>query len=60
MPGLSTTHCGVLRLVKITIKMKIKMEMEIFYLPIFDLQATLYEGGVRSPGFIHAPNILPR
>ena len=27
MPGLSTTHCGVLRLVKITIKMKIIMEM---------------------------------
>ena len=26
----------------------------------FCLQATLYEGGVRSPGFIHAPNILPR
>ena len=26
----------------------------------FHLQSTLYEGGVRSPGFIHAPKILPR
>ena len=27
---------------------------------LLNLQATLYEGGVRSPGFIHAPKILPR
>ena len=28
--------------------------------PLKGAKATLYEGGVRSPGFIHAPNILKK
>ena len=51
--GLSECWCN-----KRTCKMNLNCKKK--ELLLLDPQATLYEGGVRSPGFIHAPKILPR